>query len=141
MGHFGGHMNFDDLMGQKMYNEFGAYAQSKLANILFTKHLAKMLEGTGVVVNAVHPGVVHTGFAQGGTYMSKFFYNVFGFAMDTPEKGARTSLHAALSEEGGRVTGQYFSGQKVKTPSREARDPEIAARLWDVSMKLTGLAK
>jgi len=141
MGHMMGHMDFNDLMAQKNYGEMKAYAQSKLANILFTKQLAKLLEGTGVTVNALHPGVVHTGFAKDGSFWSHFFYKNFGFLMDTPEKGAGTSMYVAVSPEAANVSGEYFSDSKVKKPSAEAQNMEIAQRLWDISIKLTGLGK
>lgn len=139
MAHYMGHMDFEDLMGQKKYNDMKAYAQSKLANVLFTKHLAELIEGSGVVTNSLHPGVVHTGFSKDGSPLAHFFYKTFGFLMDTPEKGARTSMHVAVSKETAVVSGRYFSECREKTPSAEARNAEIAEKLWDISLKLTGL--
>jgi retinol dehydrogenase-12 len=141
MAHYMGHIDFDDLMAVKKYGEMRAYSQSKLANVLFTKQLAKTLEGSGVVTNALHPGVVHTGFAGTGSVMSAFFYKTFGFMMDTPEKGARTSMYVAASPEAGKISGEYFSDSRAKKPSPEARNQETAQKLWGISVKLTGLDK
>jgi|ERR1035437_243318 NAD(P)-dependent dehydrogenase (short-subunit alcohol dehydrogenase family) len=134
--HLMGHINFDDLMGEKKYGEMTAYAQAKLANILFASELSRRLKGTNVTSNSLHPGVVHTKFAQSGSAISSFFYNVFGFLMETPAQGARTSIYAASSPEMEGVTGKYLSARKITKPSAEALDEAVAKKLWDVSAKL-----
>jgi NAD(P)-dependent dehydrogenase (short-subunit alcohol dehydrogenase family) len=139
MAHMMGHINFDDLMAEKKYAEMGAYSQAKLANVLFASELARRLKGTKVTSNSLHPGVVHTKFAQSGGALSGFFYNVFGFLMETPAQGARTSIYAASSPEMEGVTGKYLSACKITNPTAEARDEAVAKRLWDVSAKLVGL--
>lgn len=140
MAHGAGHINFDDLMARSKYSEFGAYAQSKLANILFTIRLARDLEGSGVTANSVHPGGINSNFGKSGGSMFRAMYKYFGFLMDSSEKGARTSLYAAASPETAAITGKYFDNCRIKTPSKEAQNMGIADRLWDVSLKLTGLA-
>ena len=139
LAHTMGHIDFDDLMGEKKYSEMKAYAQSKLANVLFAAELARKLKGTKVTSNSLHPGVVATKFGVTAGPLNNFFYSVFGFLMETPAQGARTSIYAASSPELEGVTGKYLSGCRIKTPSAEARDEAVAKRLWDVSLKMVGI--
>ncbi|MFT5679421.1 MAG: retinol dehydrogenase-12 [Myxococcota bacterium] len=134
-------LDFDDLMFERRkYTPMGAYAASKLANIHFTRELARRLEGRGVTVNSVHPGVVGSRFGSDGD-VSKLFGRLVGIArpfMLTPAKGARTSLHVATSEEGGQVSGAYFAHRRQTKVSRAAQDDDAARQLWAMSEKLTG---
>jgi NAD(P)-dependent dehydrogenase (short-subunit alcohol dehydrogenase family) len=139
MAHMMGQINFDDLMGEKKYAEMGAYAQSKLANVLFASELGRRLKGTRITSNSLHPGVVHTKFANSGGFLSGFFYNVFGFLMETPAQGARTSIYAASSPELEGVTGKYLSACKVVKPAPQAINEATAKKLWDISAKLVNL--
>lgn len=139
VAHMMGHINFDDLMGGKKYSDMSAYAQSKLANVLFASELARRLKGTKVTSNSVHPGVVHTKFAHSGGILSAFLYKVFGFMMETPAQGARTSIYAASSPEMEGVTGKYLAACKITKPSAEAQDEAVAGKLWDISAKLVKL--
>ncbi len=140
--HYRGRINFDDLYFKKNYDGFiKAYGQSKLANVLFTNELARRLEGTGVTVNSLHPGVVATdialkeskGFYRFGWWLWKHF-------MITTEQGAETSIYLASSPVVEGVTGQYFDKCKAKQCAKDGADKNIAQRLWEVSEKLTGLA-
>jgi len=135
--HSGGTIHFDDLQGEQRYGGFGAYGQSKLAQVLFTRELAQRLEGTGVTVNACHPGVIRTNLGMGGTSAVVRFVRMF---FKTPEKGAETPIYLAVSPEVERVTGQYFANKHVREPSREAQDPNVARRLFDVSKELAHLS-
>jgi len=131
-------LNFDDLQSQRRYRGMQAYGASKLANILFTTELARRLAGTGVTVNAVHPGTVATGFARDGD--AKGFL-AFGIRLIAPfiltaEKGARTSVYLASSPDVADVTGGYFVRRRLRRPSKAARDPVAARRLWEVSETL-----
>jgi retinol dehydrogenase 12 len=139
--HYRGTLPFDDLMGERKFDGWAAYCASKLANVLFTAELAKRLEGTHVTANALHPGVVASGFAQNnkGGVISLFFRVASPFLL-TEAKGARTSIFLASSPEVEGVTGKYFAKCKAKAPSREARDPAVAKRLWDVSEELVAKA-
>ncbi len=139
VAHTFGHIDFDDIMSEKGYNDMKAYSQSKLANVLFSLELSNRIKGTGVTSNSLHPGVVNTHFADQGSAINNFIYKVFGFMMETPKQGARTTVYLASSPEVEGVTGKYFSARKQITPSNEARDMAIAKKLWEVSEKLVGL--
>jgi len=135
--HSGGTIHFDDLQANRRYGGFGAYGQSKLAQILFTQELARRLQGTGVTVSACHPGVIRTNLGMGGTSAVVRFVRMF---FKSPEKGAETPIYLAISPEVERVTGQYFANKHVREPSRAAQDPDVASRLFDVSKELTHLS-
>jgi NAD(P)-dependent dehydrogenase (short-subunit alcohol dehydrogenase family) len=131
-------MPFDDLQSTKRYRAMRVYGESKLANILFTKELARRLEGTGVTVNAVHPGTVATGYGRDGDTRGVFAFGlkiIKPFVL-SPEKGARTSVYVASSPEVDGVTGQYFAKCRLTTPTKAAQDAAAATRLWDVSEEL-----
>lgn len=136
--HRAGRIDFDDLQGARRYSGWKAYAQSKLANILFTVELARRLEGTGVTVNALHPGFVSSNFAT-GTPLSRLGMRLLRPFTITPEKGAETSIYLATSPEVEGVTGRYFVRKRVVEPAPAATDPAAARRLWQVSAELTGL--
>ena len=139
VAHNFGHINFDDIMSEKGYNDMKAYSQSKLANVLFSLELSKRLQGAGVTSNSLHPGVVNTHFAESGSAVNNWFYKVFGFMMESPASGARTTVYLATSKDVEGVTGKYFSGRKVSKTSREGADEAVALKLWELSGKLTGI--
>ena len=135
-------IHFDDLMSERDYNGFRANNQAKLALILFTYELARRLEGTGVTVNALHPGAVATDAVSKDPDVnaySRFMYSLFKPFFQSPEKGAETSLFLASSPEIEGITGKYFIKKKAVSSSPESYDADIARRLWDASMKLTEL--
>ncbi len=138
--HFGAKINFDDLQGATSYAGLRAYGQAKLANIMFTYELARRLQGTGVTVNTLHPGVVRTGFAKNNGPLVRFGVNAIlrWFQID-PQKGAATSLFLATSPEVEGVTGNYFDKRKAVTSSAVSYDKAAQQRLWDVSEQLTGI--
>jgi NAD(P)-dependent dehydrogenase (short-subunit alcohol dehydrogenase family) len=135
--HRGARMHWDDLQFERAYSSFKAYGQSKLCNILFTRELARRLEGTNVTANCLHPGVVASGFGQ--TYGGVFgaLMGVAHLFMISTEKGAKTQIHLASSPEVEGVSGKYFDKCKQRTPNEEARSDEAAARLWSISEKMT----
>ncbi|EDW02225.1 retinol dehydrogenase 12 [Drosophila grimshawi] len=142
LAHTRGAINIDDLNSEKSYDEGNAYSQSKLANVLFTRELAKRLEGTGVTVNALHPGVVDT---ELGRHM-KILNNLFGRLvlrtllwplMKTPKNGAQTTLYAALDPDLDNVTGMYFSDCALKPVAPAAMDDKTGKFLWEESEKWT----
>ena len=135
-----GRIAFDDLQGQETFRGMRAYAQSKLANILFVRELARRLAGTGVTANSLHPGVVRTGFGHDAGGFMNWGTRLVSRFMITPEVGARTSIHLASSPLVENVTGLYFARCKTRTPAAAARDDATARRLWDVSERLVGLA-
>lgn len=126
----GGSINFDDIEGKKTWNQLSSYRQSKLCNILFTKKLARILRGTKITVNAVHPGVIKTGLIQGAPSFIKF---IIGFFLSTPEQGAKTTLHVANLPESDKTTGEYFAGSKIANSGSYSRDENVADRLWTLS--------
>ncbi|WP_102127513.1 SDR family oxidoreductase [Deinococcus planocerae] len=132
-----GHIDFGDLMGERRYSPMRAYYQSKLANVLFTYELARRLAGSGVTANALHPGVVNSGFggdARGVMGLAMRAIKRFGSV--TPGEGARTSVYLASSPEVEGVTGKYFEKEKAVASGKESYDEEVARRLWDVSERL-----
>jgi retinol dehydrogenase 12 len=140
VGHYNGHMNFDDLNLEKNYGGWKAYGQSKLALVLFTHRLAKKLDGTGVTVNSVHPGTVATNIWSRPLGPAGFIMALPKLFMTSPEKGAKTIVYLASSPDAERFSGEYWEKMKVKKSSDESYNEEIAQRLWDVSAKLTHLS-
>src|SRR6267378_891369 len=140
VGHYNGHINFDDLNLEEEYGGWKAYGQSKLALVLFTHELAKKLQGTGVTVNAVHPGTVATKIWSRPFGPVGFIMALPKLFMTSPEKGAETIVYLASSSDAKGLNGEYLEKLKVKKSSDESYDEEIAQRLWDVSAKLTHLS-
>lgn len=137
--HRGGAIHFDDLQLEKSYGGYKAYAQSKLANILFSNELARRLGTTTPTVNSLHPGVVATNFGTGKTGFFSFFFRMFSPFFLSPKAGAQTSIYLATSPEVAGVTGKYFDRRKPRTPSAAARDKAAAKRLYDITAQLTGV--
>jgi NAD(P)-dependent dehydrogenase (short-subunit alcohol dehydrogenase family) len=136
-----GRIDFDDLQGERSWSGQQAYNQSKLANILFTYELARRLHGTGVTANALHPGVVLTAFgAEDPGRIQRMIMPFARWVMKTPDEGARTSIHLASAPELDGVTGQFFADSKPRRSAKRSYDEDVAARLWDVSSELTGIA-
>ena len=136
-----GKINFDDIHFEKSYSSWGAYFNSKLANVLFTRELSRHLEGTHVTVNALHPGAVTTEL-QRHSFLSSALLSPFRwYIFKTSEQGAQTSIHCAVSEQMEGVSGKYLRDCAIVEPSKGAQDDEAAKKLWDLSMKLVGLEK
>jgi NAD(P)-dependent dehydrogenase (short-subunit alcohol dehydrogenase family) len=137
--HMDARMDFNNLQAEKKYTGFGAYGQSKLANLLFTYELARRLEGSGVTVNALHPGYVNTGLAHNNSALFRIFAGLSARTFGrSPEEGARTSIFLASSPEVEDVSGKYFADCKPDQSSPESYDRSIAEKLWKVSLELTG---
>jgi retinol dehydrogenase 12 len=137
--HTGGGINFDDLEGKRFYFGWLAYAQSKLANILFTFELARRLESSGVTANVLHPGFVATNFGYNNRGLVGALIRLsyrFGIS---PEEGARTSIYLATSPEVEGVSGSYFVKENAARAAKRAYDESIAKRLWQVSEEMTGV--
>ena len=138
--HQEGKINFSDLESTKSFDKYQAYAQSKLALILFTKKLAKELKGSDVTVNALHPGVIGTEITmQNVRKMNPVAAFLFKRTFVTPAQGAETSVYLATSPEVAQVSGEYFDKKKIVPASPIAFDEELATKLWDISAKLVGL--
>ena len=138
--HYGVEMNFDDLQGEKKYSGYRAYSQSKLANVLFTYQLARLLTGTGVTANCLHPGVVRTGFGKDQFGLMSILVKIGSPFMMSPEKAARAAVYLATSAELEGVSGKHFSKGKLEKSSDESYDAASAERLWNVSSELTKLS-
>jgi retinol dehydrogenase 12 len=134
--HRRGRIHFDDLQLQRGYTAWGAYGQSKLANILFTRELARRLQGTGVTANAVHPGVVATAFGRSGSALMDFVYRLAAPFLLSAEKGAQTTLYVATAPELETHSGGYFARSMQATPSLAAQDEQSAKRLWEESERI-----
>jgi NAD(P)-dependent dehydrogenase (short-subunit alcohol dehydrogenase family) len=136
-----GRIDFDDLQGERSYSGQRAYNQSKLANVMFTYELARRLEGTGVTATVLHPGVVRTAFgAEDPSPFWKVFIPLTRPMMKTPDQGALTPVYLASSPEIDGITGQYFTNRKPRRSNKASYDTAAAARLWQVSADLVGLA-
>jgi retinol dehydrogenase-14 len=137
----GGGLDFDDLASARGYSGMGVYGRSKLANLLFTRELARRLEGSGVTVNALHPGAVRTGLGRNNDApVLKLVAGLFRPFFSTPERGADTAVWLCSAAEVAGISGRYFANRRERTPHRAALDDMAARRLWDESAKQVGLA-
>ena len=133
-------MRWDDLHFSKGYSSLKAYGQSKLANILFTRELARRVRSKSITVNAVHPGVVRTRFGETGSPLLRFGVALIRPFLIDENKGADTSIWLATDPAVEGKTGGYYVKRKLVTPTKAAESDEGARRLWDLSEKLAGEA-
>jgi NAD(P)-dependent dehydrogenase (short-subunit alcohol dehydrogenase family) len=131
-----GTIHFDDLEFKKNFSGMNAYAHSKLAIILFTRLLAKKLEGTGVTVNCVNPGMTKTNLGRDAGFLSRKIFRLLG---KDPMRGAETSVYLASSPEVETITGEYFEKKAIKKINPETYDMDLAEKLWEISKKYVGL--
>ncbi len=134
--HQGMKLDFSDLQGAKSYNGLRTYGRSKLANILFTRELARRLAGTEVTANCLHPGAVATRFGESSGGFVGLLIGILRRFFISPEAGADTIVTLASSPEAEQTTGEYFVKRKVTQPSAAARDDAAAKKLWEASEKL-----
>jgi NAD(P)-dependent dehydrogenase (short-subunit alcohol dehydrogenase family) len=140
VAHRGATLNFDDLQAAGKYSPMGAYGRSKLANILFTRALAKRLEGTAVTANCLHPGLVRTNIARDMPAVGRALFNLFARFARSPERGAQTIVYLASAPQVEGASGGYYVDCRVMPISPAAQDDDAAERLWRVSEGLVGLA-
>ena len=145
--HTQGRIDFDDLQGERDYSGAKAYNQSKLANVLFTYELARRLQATPVLdqavvtANVLHPGVVSTSFgAEDPATVQRLFVPLLRHLMKAPAQGAATSIYVASAPHLEHVTGRYFTNSKPKRSSQRSYEEDVAARLWHVSADLVHVA-
>ena len=132
VSHYGGKVNLDQIASGRAGALMGAYSNSKLALVMFTYELARRLQGSGVTVNCLHPGVVATRIWHIPTFLTRSF-------MISASRGAETTLYLASSPEVEATTGRYFEKKKEKRSSAESYDEEEAKLLWDATCRLVGL--
>lgn len=139
--HVGGRLHLDQVKDPAHYSGWKAYSESKLANIYFTYELARRLEGKGVTANALHPGFVATNFGRSNGGLFNPLFRLFQIGAISPEAGAKTSIYLATSPEVEGVSGKYFDRCKAVSSSSASYDVQMARKLWDASMVLTGLGE
>ena len=135
-----GVLNFSNVGGGSSDSGLSAYGRSKLANILFTRELARRLLGTGVTANCLHPGFVGSNLATNNGWFAKHAITLVRPFARSPEKGAETAVYLCSSPAVEQITGQYFFDKKPIELKRYARHDQHTRRLWEVSEHLTGLA-
>jgi NAD(P)-dependent dehydrogenase (short-subunit alcohol dehydrogenase family) len=122
------HIDWDNLPAQDHYDAWGAYALSKFADITFTYTLARVIDGTGITANCLHPGVTDT----------KLLRSAFpGYPALTPEEGARTSVYLATSPDVIHTSGRYFEKRKQIRSSALTYDRPVQERFWKIAEDLT----
>ncbi|MSR13622.1 MAG: SDR family NAD(P)-dependent oxidoreductase [Gammaproteobacteria bacterium] len=124
--HHSGRLDLTDFTQPKNWSAYGAYSNSKLANLLWTRALAKRLARTDITVNALHPGVIGTKLLRAG----------FGNGGGLPLSGARTSVYLALDPAVAKVSGRYFVDCRDTKPAQNAMDERAAESLWAESERL-----
>lgn len=134
-------LDIDNLQLKRRYSATNAYANSKLANILFTVELERRLADSGVTSRALHPGVVATSFGKGpeGPRWMGTLMTVLSPILRTPDRGAATPVFLATAPDNELASGIYWSDEKPTDPAPAAVDPDAASELWDVSADLVGL--
>ena len=137
--HHLGRIDFENLAFEKQTPDpFFTYCMSKLCNILMATELCRRLEGTGVIVNSCHPGLVRTSInRQTPWYIRKFVQPISYFWAKNAEEGAQTTIFLSVSEEVAELSGKYFTDCRIASPSAASQDLELAAKLWAVSERLT----
>lgn len=139
-----GHINFDGLNSEGNYNKAFCYSQSKLANLLFTLELAQQLEGTGVTVNALTPGMVRTRLGRHVRIplLAKPLFHLASMVfLKSPLEGAQTPLYLACAPEVEGVSGKCFANCEPEELMAKATDKQAAKKLWDISRRMVGLTE
>ncbi|WP_211262384.1 SDR family oxidoreductase [Nitriliruptor alkaliphilus] len=144
LAHREGRLDLDDLQNTRgPYRALQVYASAKLANVLFTRELARRLEGSGVTVNCCHPGTIRSGFGQDGDSrgLLRTLLTIARPVFPGPEVGARAPLYLATASELEGITGAYLDGRRVARPSRAAQDDALARGLWERTAQLLDLPR
>lgn len=138
-GHYRVKEEVEDWNASEKYSGFDAYCRSKLCNVLFTRELARRLEGSNITTNSLHPGVVNTGIGQKGGGFIGILWRLMRPFMSSTSNGAATSLYLATSAEVANTSGKYFDKSQEKKSSRLSRDDAFAQSLWEDSLQMTGI--
>src|SRR5436305_9082860 len=136
--HRSGRLDLDDLQSERSYSALRVYSTTKLCNILFTRELAR--RAPELHANCFHPGTVRTGFGKNEHGIWKILVTIASPLMRSPERGARSLVWLALSDEGGDLNGEYVQDEKMAEPSSAAQDDDLARALWERSAELVGLS-
>jgi NAD(P)-dependent dehydrogenase (short-subunit alcohol dehydrogenase family) len=139
VAHMGGLIDLDDLQLERGWRGMRAYSSSKLANVLFTRELARRLRGTGVVANCFHPGVIRTRLTRRANPLLLVGARLAAPLLGSPKTGAETLVYLASAPEAAEVTGGYFENRAPGRPSAQSQDAALAAELWERSARLAGL--
>ncbi len=153
-------VDFDDINYRtREFSNFGAYAEAKVATVLYAKELGERLDGTGVSTFSVHPGWARSNFGSGGGLLMRVAMTMMRplsrFVSDSNEQSAQTSLHCLISDDAPNHSGAYFSqrsvlyrdkecrggGWPMESPNPNARDMDTARKLVAMSYDLVGLAQ
>jgi len=136
---FAGALDFGDLQSRERYRAMKVYGKSKLMNLLFTRELARRLDGSRVTVNALHPGFVGSGLGTNNGWLGRATMLLLRPFARTPEKGAETAVFLSSAPEVEGQTGGYWCDRRPHDPHASALRDEDASRLWQVSSDLAGL--
>ncbi|KAH0615670.1 hypothetical protein JD844_025969 [Phrynosoma platyrhinos] len=142
--HYWGKVDVKFLTGEEpLKNRGQAYNHTKLMNVVFTVELARRLRGTGVSVNALHPGVIKTKIMRHYRWWLRLFFSIIGFLfLKGPKEGATSTLYCAVAKEVEGISGKYFDSDcSLALPLALAEDPAVGRKLWEASEKLTGLGE
>ncbi|MEK7612697.1 MAG: SDR family NAD(P)-dependent oxidoreductase [Patescibacteria group bacterium] len=129
--HRKGHLDPDNLESTDAFDRYRSYANSKLALMLYTQHLARVLRGSGVTVNALHPGWIKTKLALGTVSASGILSRALNpFRMSSSKEGAKTVVYLAAKPDVAQYSGKYFTDERIVEPSRDALDETLADEVW-----------
>ncbi|XP_068595725.1 retinol dehydrogenase 11 [Brachionichthys hirsutus] len=143
IAHKRGQIHFDDINLDKDYNHWKSYQQSKLANVLFSRELAKRLQGTAVTTYSLHPGLILTEIARhfwpALPLWKRVILRPFVGFLKSPAEGAQTTIYCAVEESLQKQSGLYYSNCAPETAAPQGLDDEAAKKLWDLSASMVGL--
>jgi len=137
--HYKNSLDFDDLQNKARYRGMQPYGRSKFANVLFTYELARRLQGSGVTVNALHPGFVRTNMGKNNGWLARLIVPLVQLQGITPEVGAETTIFLATSSEMNDITGKYFVKKRAVDSDPATYDEAAATRLWEISAGMVGI--
>jgi NAD(P)-dependent dehydrogenase (short-subunit alcohol dehydrogenase family) len=138
--HKGATLAFEDLQATGKYSGLGCYGRSKLANILFTRGLAKRLQGSGVTATCLHPGFVRTEIGRDiDAPLGRWIFGLMSRFARSPEKGAQTLVYLAAAPQAQGASGGYYFDCRQIPPAPAAQDDSVAERLWEVSARMVGM--
>jgi WW domain-containing oxidoreductase len=137
-----GGIEFDNLSGERNYSGWRAYGQSKIANLLFARALAKRLAGSGRTANALHPGVINTNLGRHMSPAARMLMKLVGpILLKSIPQGAATTCFLAAHPAGAMYNGEYFADCNVSISNADGRDLALAEKLWEESEKISARLK